>query len=436
MSGPTAPSSSTTEGSGSPILSAEDDLIRAFSPGIEDARVRRSILDRYAEKLANDAAKTGDPLAIEEAQNAAKKAQTVNVPPAPRLVMGDSSPEKLISLLGQHGRIAAISAEAGILASLQGSRHAKASNMDPLLKSHAGDRLDNETIARGAERADNPALTLVMSIQPYALNGITQAGGEAAARGLAARPLWSITPDIVGTRKWDDSKAVAQETLVGYHALIRDIALYMAIRPDAITATFDEPALKVFGEYHDRVEEMMRPGGEFGAGLIREWLGKLVGAVARIAAALHVATSPPPELQRRQDGFIDPLAQLPEWDIGIIGETTVRGAIQLGEYFRAHATAALGGSEDGRAPLARQLLSWLIHHKMTDFALRNVQRTGPRPLRQIETLNRAVAYLTALGWIQASESSSYLVHPDAETLATAATAATGDEVYAGEGHAR
>lgn len=410
-----------------PLDAAEDRLITALGNQIDDRRLQREILDQYAERMKAAAAKSADRADIAEAVAAATAAREFTVPPKPKLVMGDASPERLIQLLGEHGRMAAISAEAGLIDSMLG-RHAKRTNLDPLLKAHVGDRLDNATVARGDERADRPALTLVMSIQPFALEQLTQEGTESAGRGLIARPLWSLTPDIVGSRRWDGSVPVAELVKAAYRTRLSDLAVVTSLMDKPVTLTMTISAAKLYGEYHDRLEALMATGAEHGAGLIREWVGKLHGAVARIAGAIQAVNHPPTLPEVGAGGsFID---SPPDWNPGPIDEATVRDAIEIGEYFRAHAAAALGGGEDQRAPAARQLLNWLVGRKCDSFAKREVLRNGPRSLRKEASLSPALNYLTSLGWLRRREGDGYEIHPVALSLATAATMATQPTVHA------
>ena len=80
-------------------------------------------------------------------------------------------------------------------------------------------------------------------------------------------------------------------------------------------------ATELFTEFRQRIES---PLGEFGElGGISDWAGKLPGAVARIAGLLHVA-------EYGLSGAIP----------DSISMSTMRSAIQIGEYFIGHATIA------------------------------------------------------------------------------------------------
>jgi hypothetical protein len=74
---------------------------------------------------------------------------------------------------------------------------------------------------------------------------------------------------------------------------------------------------------------------------ICDWAGKLPGAVARIAAILHIASGAG----------------------GGISVNTVECAIKIGEYLLAHARAALGGVEANEdVQHAELVLNWLKSH--------------------------------------------------------------------------
>jgi putative DNA primase/helicase len=425
---PSSRKSAAVIASRAPLDEAEQ-LVRAErAPGILDATVRYQVLSKRASTAREAAEKAGTDEALAEAQAAARDAADAEPEQAPRLVIGDTTPEKLVSLLCTHGRLACISDEAGMLDSLVG-RHSKKSNLDPLLKAYTGARIDSETHIRGSERSDRPALTLVMSIQPFALEQIVR-GGETAGRGLTTRMLWALVPDIAGTRWWANSVPAPEAVTTAYRTLVVNVATYMAMVNEEITLHLDERAAKLIGEFHDRVERLMTPGEEYGAGLIKEWAGKLTGTVGRIAAGLHVIANPP-TLSRGAFGGITP----EHWAPGEVDEAAMVTAIRIGDYFLAHAAAVFGG-EAPHAKSGRELLTWLLSRDLVTFKIRDVLRKGPSHLRKADALAPVLAHLTQLGWIKQTPDGAYVMHPNAKSAATAATRATdGPEghVSAGQG---
>src|SRR5581483_10312381 len=99
-------------------------------------------------------------------------ADSIEVPPIPRLVADDITPEAAATLLAeQKGRLAIISAEGGIFDIIAG-RYSKLPNMDLWLKGHSGDSLKVDRKGRPPEYIPRPALTLGLMVQPSVLDAI------------------------------------------------------------------------------------------------------------------------------------------------------------------------------------------------------------------------------------------------------------------------
>jgi hypothetical protein len=394
------------------LTDAEMTLAERVGPTIIDKRTEREIRDQLADTAKRVAAKDGDPIKIMEAQEAVRVAEQVTIPPWPRLTASDATPEALITLLAnQGGRIAAISAEAGIFTALTG-RYSKTPNLDPILMAHAGDAILVDRRGREPERVDAPALTLVASIQPYALRELVERP-DFGGRGVLARILWSLPVDNTGHRDVEPP-GMPERDREAYRALIYDLALSMAERETPVTLTLAEPARKVHLEYHRAVEARLRRGSELGADLVREWGSKLAGAVARIAGCLHSAGA----------SIEEP-----------ISEQTIRSAIALGDYYQAHAVAALAGEDDAASGPARTMLAYLIEHGLARFALRDISRKGPKSLRKASDARPVLEDLTEKGWIREHQNGGWEVHPHtARLLKSGDTGDTGDNAGVSAGH--
>ena len=115
------------------------------------------------------------------------------MPPVPRLVADDVTPEAAASLLAeQGGRLAVLSAEGGIFATLAG-RYSGTPNLEVFLKGHAGDLLVVDRKGRDHEYVEHPALTLGLAVQPEVLTDIAAMPGF-RGRGLLARILYALPP--------------------------------------------------------------------------------------------------------------------------------------------------------------------------------------------------------------------------------------------------
>ncbi|MDG4770678.1 YfjI family protein [Solwaraspora sp. WMMD792] len=378
-----------------PLVDAERQLRDGLGDLVHDTQTAWEVLHRRAEAAKGNAAKTGDPGDLIDAQEAVREAEEARAAIVvwPRLTAGDATPEALVTLLAeQRGRIAAISAEAGVFASLTG-RYSKTPNLDPVLMAHAGDTITVDRRSRAPEQVDHPALTIVASIQPYALREMV-ARPDFAGRGLLARVLWSLPADTTGYRKVRDVQPVPDAVTAAYRTLVVDLATWAGGQKQPTTLKLDDQATEVLLGYAEHVEKLLRPTGVLGENrLTREWGGKLVGAVARIAGCLHAGQG---------------VTVLDE----PISADTMRAAVRLGEYYRTHAMVAFS-PDDQRTEEARTLLASLTERGKTHVTIRDLCRTGPKAMRKSEVLDRVLTYLATLGWVRKAAGGGYEVHPDA-----------------------
>jgi replicative DNA helicase len=391
-----------------PLDLAAAELVASMADLIRDMRVERLVKERYAEKLVNDAAKSGDPMAIMDAQEAAAAVETIEVPAHPRLTINDSTPESFVSAMAeQGGRVAGITTEAGIFDSLIGRYTAK-SNLDHILMAHAGDAIQVDRRGRPPEYIPRPALTMLASIQPYALQEMVRRP-EFAGRGLLARILWALPVDNVGYRNVD-AEPVDDATDEAYVEHLRAVIVALAGRKTSALVVTTPGARRVLRDYEIRIEHQLRPGAELGTGLVRQWGSKLAGAVVRIAGQLHV------------------FSRWPDWEGEPVDEATMLAAVRLGEYFTAHAIAALTAGDSEATKLARTALAVVIRKEWGTFRLRDFQRAAPRgDLQKAAEAKRVLDGLVDGGWLRHGEA-GYLPHPNlVELLHTADSADSADK---------
>lgn len=120
--------------------------------------------------------------AFADGSSAALAAEEITVPVLPRLVADDVTPEAVASLLAeQGGRLAVLSAEGGILATLAG-RYSGAPNLEVFLKGHAGDLLRVDRKGRPDSRRRRSSPFSIEEVQR-----ILAAAGE-RRNGASCRP--------------------------------------------------------------------------------------------------------------------------------------------------------------------------------------------------------------------------------------------------------
>jgi replicative DNA helicase len=186
-----------------PLLGAERALVERTKPAIVEAELAARVAGKTAERTANAAANADasarDSL-LADAMAAAMNAEAVTIPVLPRLVADDVTSEQAGSLLAeQGGRLAVLSSEGGIFATIAG-RYSGTPNLEVFLKGHAGDMLRVDRRSRDSEHVDKPALTLGLAVQPEVLRDIANMPGF-RGKGLLARILFAVPENTVGRRK-------------------------------------------------------------------------------------------------------------------------------------------------------------------------------------------------------------------------------------------
>lgn len=333
-----------------PLSDYERELVEKMAPEIERSRTERAILEARLKDAQNRTAKTREGSeradAMREAQDLAEQLRQTPVLISPRLLADDATPEKLASLLHNHGgRIALLSPEGDTFDLMAGRYGTGGPNLGVYLKGHAGDDLRVDRVNRPAEFIHKPALTIGLAVQPAVLRGLIERPGF-RGKGLLARFLYSIPKSTLGRRKMAPAP-VPQDLTAQYHALMLAALRLEPItddagRPGPRIVRVGEEALKQLVDFAEKIEPKLASGGEYGG--MADWAGKLTGAVARVAGIYHALayarTGRPEEYP--------------------IAAETVLCAIALAEYLIPHARAAFAEmGSDPEIELARRILEWL-----------------------------------------------------------------------------
>lgn len=390
-----------------PLLAAEAALIERTKPAIIEAELALRVADKAADRAANAAA-AADPAGrdrlLADATAAAITAEAITVPALPRLVADDITSEQAASLLAeQGGRLAVLSPEGGIFATLAG-RYSGAPNLEVFLKGHAGDMLRVDRRSRPAEHIDRPALTLGLAVQPDVLRDIAQMPGF-RGKGLLARILFAVPENTVGRRRIG-TEPVPDAIAATYAANLSTLVLALADRRDpAVVPLTAEANARVLAIERDTEPRLARTGSW---AHIIDWGSKYTGAVARLAGLIHLA-------EHTHDGYAKP----------IDGETLDRAAT-LGRYFADHALAAF--DDMGADPLvddARHVLAWIERTGTDRFTKRDLFTAMARGrFRKATDLDPVLNLLTGHGYVRTTPaperqgagrtpSPAWTVHPDA-----------------------
>lgn len=293
-----------------------------------------------------------------------------------RLVVDDTTPEKLIDIMDvREGCMTISSAEGGIFDALSG-RYDKGANFDIYLKGHAGDPISVERIGRSPNYIPNPRLTMMLTIQPEVLNGL-MGNATFKGRGLCGRFLYAICKSKVGRREVNPAP-VPEAVREAYGQFVK--RLLSGQGEGVIYLSPEADRLRI--EYAAHVERRLGNEWEF----IRDWGGKLVGAMIRIAGLLHAADS---------NGF--PTREP-------ISADEMARAIRIAEFLGPHAEAAyqvMGADE--RQESAKYLLRRMLEIGKDSISKRDLFAACQTHFGKSENMTAPLQKLEEMGYIRMTE---------------------------------
>jgi hypothetical protein len=374
-----------------PVVEFERQQAAAALPGITETAVLRRIADQtaaHAEAAAGKAPASQQEETRAEAIARAAEAASLIVPPVPRWLVDDATPEALAGLLATYGRIALLSPEGDVFDQMAGRyNQAAGPNLGVYLKGHAGDLLKVDRRGRPPEYVERPRLTIGLAVQPEVLRGLASRPGF-GGRGLLARFLYSLPASLVGRRQPGTlpvPQAVADRYTLELHALAATLAVPPGDDGPALLA-LDPVAGELLLAFERDLEPRLAAGGGDLAHLAG-WAAKLAGATCRLAGLLHLAG-------HLRDGWNQP-----------IGADTFASAARLADYLVDHARAVfdLMGA-DPRLDDARWLLDWIVRTGRTQFSRRDAHAAAPRGrFRKATDLEPALGLLEEHGWLRRAD---------------------------------
>ena len=373
-----------------PVADFEREQAAAALPGITETATLRRIADQAAataEAAAGKAPASQQEEARAEAIARAAEAANLVVPPVPRWLVDDATPEALAGLLATYGRIALLSPEGDVFDQMAGRYNQTAGpNLGVYLKGHAGDLLKVDRRGRPPEYVERPCLTIGLAVQPEVLRGLASRPGF-GGRGLLARFLYSLPASLVGRRQ-PGAPPVPQRwpTATPWNS-----------KPWPPASPARRPGRRRAGPAHPR------PGG-----------GR---AAARPSSATWSPGWPPAAATSpiwpagRPSSPAPPAASPPSctWPATCAtagpsrsAADTFAGAVRLAGYLIEHARAVfdLMGA-DPRIDDARWLLDWIARTGRAQFSRRDAHQAAPRGrFRKAADLEPALALLEEHGWLR------------------------------------
>ena len=341
----------------------------------------------------------------------AAEASLTEVPRSPRIVSQDITPEQLATLMSQNGeRLALFSAEGGVFSTMAGRYSGGIANLDIYLQAHSADPVRVDRGSRPSVYMQEPALTMGLSVQPDVLCDMAGKPGF-RGRGLVGRFLFCTPRDIVGKRTLET--VPIPETVAASYAETITALLYMDEQRnmengDLFTIRLSEEASTVWREFALWVESAMAEGGELEH--MRDWAGKLPGAVGRIAGIFHCVGCTKQLFQTEAETpDLDSSTVLP-WEIQAATATpdrypltgvTMRTALSLARKLVPHAIhvyAVMG--EGGDIQAGRRILRWIEGAGIKAFSARDCHYALKGTFQKRADLDPGLAVLMERGFIR------------------------------------
>jgi hypothetical protein len=374
-----------------PLVAWEREQVATMEAEIKRITSERRTMEARAKELRNKAAKAKDTnTAREMAREAADiEAKLPDMPIPPRLWTSDATPERLGSLLADHGECMAwLSSEGGIFDLLQGRYSSGIPNLDLVLKSHSG---DPERVDRGSRPPVyllSPRMSIGLSPQPEVLRGLASKPGF-RGRGLLARFLYLLPPSPLGFRTLN-AAPVPERVRDAYGSGIRAM-LEWQLGVDENGR--EHPRLlclstEAFSEWLDfarAIEAQMRPGGDFER--CTDWAGKAPGAAARLAGVFHGVKH----------------AHGAPWKAVITAET-MNNALEIMAVITLHSLAAMDVmGADPTIAAARHTWSWIERSRLSRFTVREAFNGLKGTFERVRHLRAALEVLEERGYLEIIE---------------------------------
>ena len=378
----------------SPLLAWEHDQASALEPEIKRQSSERKTMEARVKELRAKAAKATDQkVADEQARQAADQEATLpEVPHPPQLWTSDATPERLGSLLAEHGECMGwLSSEGGVFEMLQGRYSNGIPNLDLVLKAWSG---DPERVDRGSRPPvylKAPRLSVGISPQPDVLQGLA-AKPSFRGRGLLARFLYLLPPSPLGFRALT-SVPIPNGLQDAYAAGLRAMLDWVPATDEhgeacAYLLRLSHEAYSESHAFARAIEVQMRPGADLEH--FTDWAGKAPGTAARLAGVLHAIKH----------------AHARPWEAPITAET-MNEALEIMAVITRHSQAALGMmGADPTVAAARRVWDWIERGRRAIFTVREAFNALRGTFPRVKDLTSALDVLEERGYVAVEDLSS------------------------------
>lgn len=348
-----------------PLLRWECEQKELFEPQIKAAESKQKTLEVKLKEMRNAAGKADENKYISLQDSIERLEVEQNpIPKCPQIWTGDVTPEHLATIMAANdGAMATLSDEGGIFDILGGLYSDGRANIDLFLQAHAAGSVRVDRGSRPPIFMQRAVLTIGLTVQPEVIRNICR-NKTFRGRGLLGRFLYAMPKSNIGTRSFAEAP-MNEEVSLNYRNALKSILNLPDCFEDGIktqyTLKMTHEAYEKWLAYARTVEALM--GEEIGhLSHITDWAGKLPGAIARIAALIHIM----------RYAYQEP------WQHFIFLED-MASAVKIGHVLTNHALAVFDLLQQDRAQqIARTIYQWIKRGKFQVFTRRELQRNFRR----------------------------------------------------------
>ena len=325
----------------------------------------------------------------------------------PKFTVGDATPEALAKIMSENqGRMAVHSTEGGVFDLMTG-RYGDRANLEIYLQGWSADRLDTVRVGRDANQADEALLTMVLTVQPSVIAALADKP-ELAGRGLTARFMYSVPPDVLGHRDMSLRPVADPGVRRRYETTLLDLGRRMLSWDLPAVLTVAPDGAQHYTDWRQGLEARRVRSGDLRP--MAEWTGKLEASVLRVAAILHIASGS---------------------DVAApVTAGTIAQAISVGEYWLAHAKFVhdMWGTSPAIAD-ARFILEWAAGRADDDprFTVRDLYKSNRARFKTADATLGGLLMLAERGWVRTEDggpvatqrgkkSVTLVLHPEFSTV--------------------
>jgi replicative DNA helicase len=370
-----------------PVVELEKHLTKVMRSTIREAEIKQDLLGRRVKAATEAAAKADTDSFLARLNDVARlqaELDDLEVPPPPRMIAEDSTPEALVQLLGSHaGRMALLSSEGGVF-DMMGGQYAekgRGANLAVYLQGWSGDSVRRDRKGESVV-IDEALLTICSTTQPTVI-GRLGSNPDLTGRGVAARFMYSIPASITGRRDRAKVYTTLDDTIrTTYRDRLFDLGARFNTWQTPATVTLDEPARARFEAWDTDIERRCRPGADLADHA--EWVQKLRSSVLRVTALLHVADG-----RNHQD---------------LIDVATLERAFTIGDYWIAN--TRIVADLWATTPIddaSKAIIDWAVTEGHSEFSASDLQKEMRRRFDRIGDVVEPLTMLAETGWVRANE---------------------------------